>query len=374
MDRLLRALKSASESPTVLLGQYPATVPAGILSQMTGLDFALTSDAEHHMAQFCAALEAGETPSVPGLAAQTSGQFGVAPPESASADLDTLPLPYRPWLENGTAHYRSTFGEPMDVLLTARGCPCQCSFCGRGKAEVSFRSIGLVLEEYELLVRAGLRFISIADGALTQDRDRCCEFLEGVLSRGLKVRMLVRSTVDKVDRELLRLMKRAGVVQIQYGMESGSEEVLASLAKPASVEMNTEACRLTQEAGIQTDTSWIVGSLPETPDSVRTTADLVERLRPTSATFFALLPLPGTPLEAQARELGWLRGGWSVTDTPAWVQLPWLTDRDHLLEIVSGLNRRFKYNWKWAMRYGLANWRRLRYSVVRTGLHRLRSG
>jgi len=52
-----------------------------------------------------------------------------------------------------------------------------------------------------------------------------------MLKEGLDFRWVAWSRLDGVDRELLRLMKKAGCVYLKFGVESGTERGLDLVGK-----------------------------------------------------------------------------------------------------------------------------------------------
>jgi len=78
-----------------------------------------------------------------------------------------------------------------------------------------------VLAEIAQIYSHGTKGLIIVDDNFTSNRNRCVAILEGILEKGWNLAVKCRGRVNKIDPELLKLMKRAGVRSINFGIESG---------------------------------------------------------------------------------------------------------------------------------------------------------
>jgi radical SAM superfamily enzyme YgiQ (UPF0313 family) len=67
-------------------------------------------------------------------------------------------------------------------------------------------------------------------------------------------------------------------VEIWYGVESGSEEVLKTMRKGTTVEQVIRALRMTKEQGIYSTCFWIVGHPGSSPQEEEISSDLMCKL------------------------------------------------------------------------------------------------
>jgi len=110
-----------------------------------------------------------------------------------------------------------------------------------------------------------------------------------------------------VDEETLRLMKKAGLWMMSFGLESGSDRILAASGKGIKVEQSRSAVELAHRLGIRTAGHFIFGLPGETEDTMAETLALALALPLDFAQFYTAAPFPGTPLYDEARRQGWLR-------------------------------------------------------------------
>ena len=60
---------------------------------------------------------------------------------------------------------------------------------------------------------------------------RMRDYSEEILRRNLEIKFNIRARVDTVDREVVRLLKRAGLRSIHMGVEAGTDRVLKIMNK-----------------------------------------------------------------------------------------------------------------------------------------------
>ena len=67
------------------------------------------------------------------------------------------------------------------------------------------------------------------------------------------------SRVDAIDYELAKKMKAAGCRMVNFGIESGSQEILKILGKRISLDKAVEAVAACRKARLRTQCTFIVG-------------------------------------------------------------------------------------------------------------------
>lgn len=185
------------------------------------------------------------------------------------------------------------------TMVTSRGCPGGCTFCTVPAfygTKYDAMSAERVFREVRYLRKRGYREIFFRDENFTTSRDRVAEICDLFIREKAGVEFIVSSRVDSVDAELLNLLKRAGCRYIRYGVESGSDALLARVGKGTSREVITGTFRLTADAGIKTHAHLIAGLPGEGEEDVASTIDLVRTIRPDTITIGLFTPLPGAKL------------------------------------------------------------------------------
>ncbi|NLB74998.1 MAG: radical SAM protein, partial [Crenarchaeota archaeon] len=197
---------------------------------------------------------------------------------------------------------------------TSRGCVQWCDFCstvrmfGRG---YRVRSAKRVVDEMEMLHnKYGQSQFTFYDDAFTINRKHTITLCQDILDRKLKVEWDCETRVDAVDKELLEIMYKAGCITVWFGVESGSEKILAKMNKKINREQVKEAFKTAQNAGLMTIASAVIGFPGETEETAWETINFINSLNPNDIGCYIATPYPGTPMYDEVIKNGWLR----VTD------------------------------------------------------------
>jgi radical SAM superfamily enzyme YgiQ (UPF0313 family) len=205
------------------------------------------------------------------------------------------------------------------LVYTSRGCPFACGYyCpypyGFG-SKIRFRSPELVGQELELLNKKyGVDGVLFRDQVFTVKRKHTEAVCKQIIDRGLDIQWVCETKYDRVDPELLDLMKQAGCVAIHYGLESGDEELFWSVGKPGGKESPAEAMQrftnsinATKAAGISAYAHTIVGLPGETRKTIRATNERLKSLNIDGFSAGVITPYPGTRLYEEATANNWIR-------------------------------------------------------------------
>ena len=253
------------------------------------------------------------------------GQILRGPPRGLLPDLDALPFPafdlvdFNLWkgsIRTGEVHLKR-----VGNLLTSRGCPYNCVFCG--SKSMWQRKIRAYSSRYcldlmeELIERYQLDGFCFLDDELVADKKRILEFCGEIRRRGLqkKIKWEAHSTVTSAGEEVFRAMREAGCLNIRIGLESGSDKILKFLKKgQATVEKNYRAVTLAKKAGLRVFGSFIIGSPDETVEDIVETIHFIKDSGLTSCAVFIAVPYPGTGLYDICRQKGYLKPGINYKD------------------------------------------------------------
>ncbi|MCX5666922.1 MAG: radical SAM protein [Candidatus Omnitrophica bacterium] len=329
---LIRRVKAVYPKAAIVLGGIHASaLPEEVLSEFKEADYILRGEADESIVRLCGALESGAPFSgVRCLYYRRGGEVVGNEPASPISDLDRLPHPSRELIDSLYKEKRYYMvlvkPRPIDVIITSRGCPFRCRFCCNIAGVYRARSPESVLEEIAAIYSRGIKSLDIADANFTFDRERALRIFELIKKEGFKISFRIKSRADSIDEELVRKARQAGVYLISLGMESGSREILDRMAKDVTLEKNAAACETVMRAGIKLNTGWIIGFPGETRETVRQMADMIVKIRPTTANINVLCPYPGTAVYEEAKRDGSLVGDWSIKNSSIpWIRLPWTT-------------------------------------------------
>jgi tetratricopeptide (TPR) repeat protein len=106
------------------------------------------------------------------------------------------------------------------------------------------------------------------------------------------------SRADCVNESVLYWMRKAGCIQISYGVESGSPRMRAVLGKPLKTDHIKTAFSLTHRFGILARAYFIYGAPGETWETIQETVALLKEIKPLVVISYILEIYPGTQLYA----------------------------------------------------------------------------
>jgi radical SAM superfamily enzyme YgiQ (UPF0313 family) len=224
-------------------------------------------------------------------------------------NLDLLPFPARDLLKNDR-YKMPIYNRPYTLVITARGCPNNCSFCTANLyygTKIRMRSPENVLAEVEEILKIHkIRDITFWADTFTFDRNYVLKICQGIKDRGLKFRWMCNARVDKVDLELLKQMKTTGCQIISYGVESGVQKILNHIGKNITLTKIRQAFAWTREAGIESAAHIIFGLPGETEETIKRTIKFVKEISPDYIQFYSAIPFPGTRFYDEAAKKGWI--------------------------------------------------------------------
>jgi len=196
--------------------------------------------------------------------------------------------------------YDSIIGiAPVSTMISTRGCPYRCNFCFKQPSDKKFRfrKPDKIVDEMEYLAdRYKVKEVMFYDDVLTLRREHVVGICENILSRDLKINWETPTRIEHVDKDLLKLMKRAGCIRLRYGVESGDQRILDIMNKKIDIQLAKKVFKLTKSIGIETFAYFMIGYIYETEKTITKTIDFAIELDPDLVMFTVVTPLPQTPL------------------------------------------------------------------------------
>ena len=286
---IARIAKELNPEVKIILGGIGATfLWEHLLTHFKEIDFIVLGEGEIPLGSLIRHLEKkgpSQPEEVEGIAFRKGGRPFQTRPSEPIRDLDLLPDPAKYF----------TFQH----VVSSRGCAWDCAFCGSPKfwgRRIRFHSPDYFVTQLERLYRKGIDFFYVSDDTFTVDKERLIAICRGIIERQLALSWNAISRVDRVDEEILYWMRRAGCLQISYGVESGSERIRLALNKTIRIEDVRRAFSLTRRYGLLPRAYFIYGAPGETEETIGETLDLIREIKPLGAIFYLLDLFPGTAL------------------------------------------------------------------------------
>lgn len=290
------------EIAVVMGGAHPTVLPFDVLSQ-DAVDFVVVGHGERAMVELASALE-GEGPGFTDIAG-----LGFKTPEmrvNERGELthpDDMPLPARGLFPI------EFYQEPYNVLTASGSCPYRCPFCSASalwEGRRNARSPRSVVEELRTLQHDyGADYVFFSDDIFTLDKKWVYELLEEMKTLDSPVMWGCATRADLVDPGLLHAMAAGGCRGIQYGVESGSQQILDTV-KHIKKERVLAAVNAAAAEGMEIACSFMVPLPDDTLETIAETGDFMREIAEAHAKVLLnyTCPLPGTYFREHAEELG----------------------------------------------------------------------
>lgn len=221
-------------------------------------------------------------------------------PRAAISDLDAQPLPDREAidLQIYIDTWRQHHGVGSLSLITARGCPFECTWCSHGVFGYGHRrrSPQATADEVEAIVeRFSPDMLWYADDVFTIHHRWIFEFAEELDRRGLRVPFETISREDRLNEEVVGALARMGCQKLWIGGESGSQRVLDAMKRKTDVGRLRSMIRLLQKHGIEAGTFVMLGYEGETAEDIEETVAHLRASLPDEFLTTEAYPIKGTP-------------------------------------------------------------------------------
>ncbi|KPK36913.1 MAG: hypothetical protein AMK70_00545 [Nitrospira bacterium SG8_35_1] len=283
---------------TVVGGAHAISIPVETMEEFPQFDILATGEGEYTLLDIVNAIKAREPfDDIKGILFRSDGEIKSTPPREWITDLDSLPFP---------AWHKYHRVAPFYYVLSSRGCPNNCAFCKTilGKKQRK-RSPENVVDEIQWLHdRFNVKKFIFQDETFTMDSKRTEQLLNLIIERELHREMewVAQTRVDRVDENIFMQLKRAGCNLIEFGVESGNQEILNSVNKRITLKQVEDAVRLAKQAGLRVGCSFILGHPFETKETAEDTVNFLVKLNPDNISIGIMVPIPGTKIYDMARK------------------------------------------------------------------------
>jgi radical SAM superfamily enzyme YgiQ (UPF0313 family) len=288
----------------VMGGPHVAALPKVTLQAVTGLDGVIIGEGEEPLRILADQYEATgmvDFSSIPSACFIVDGEFKRSTQMKLIEDLDSIPLPARDLVDMSWYSLQPHFerGQKSATILSSRGCPSKCTFCGNlihGR-RFRFNSPNYFVTELQMLRdKYGIRHFHIVDDCFSADPERVSEICQLILDRKLTdITWFIFGRADSLqDEKLIIKMRRAGCVYVLLGVESGSEHVLEKMRKETPLDTVRTCCKLLRKNRIAYFNSFIIGNVGETEDDVMKSIAFAKELKSVMEGFNIMTPFPGT--------------------------------------------------------------------------------
>lgn len=283
MDKIIEKCKSRNPNSIIVVGgAHPSAVPDS--PNFSNVDYVVVGEGEYPMYILIKNLLNGKS---------MLNKIIISPHKPESTFL----FPSFE-LVDVNAYRRTIDGRKSLPLLTSRGCPFECSFCGLNKFHELNKTVRFASPEniYSQVMRIMAEFsieaINFQDDIFTLDHKRLFRMLDLLKCLGIKFRCHGRAGGD--TEEVYDRLADSGCSMMAWGIESGSQYILDRMNKKAKVEDNLNVITWAKKYGITARAFFIIGFPGETKESLEETKRFIERSEPDQVFVSSFVPYPGT--------------------------------------------------------------------------------
>jgi len=291
----------AAGIPVVMGGFHPTFLPDEALDHA---DYVVRGEGEETIVELCDALESGrDLATVRGIAYRDGDTVRINERRPLVEDIDSLPWPaydlfpievYRllrmPHITN------REFAMP---LLSGRGCTFTCNFCYRMDQGFRPRSAEAIVEEIRFLKSEyRISYIAFSDELLMSSKRRTEEICRAFLKARLDIKVALLAARIRVADRILGLMREAGCVFINYGIEAFDDRILRNMNKALTTKQIVRGIENTLAAGISPGLNIIFGNIGENRETLQKGVAFLLKYDDGAQmrTIRPVTPYPGSPL------------------------------------------------------------------------------
>jgi len=285
--KIAERVKTENPNIIVVFGSHHSTFNAErILKKYPFVDVVVRGEGEYTSLEIAQCLEKQrDLDKVEGVTFRKNGRIVSNPDRPLNNDVDALPFPDRNLPE--IQYVSAIFGAKINsrkftTILSSRGCPFNCSFCGIRKFTRRVwrpRSVENVMAELEYLQSEGYEQFLFADDNFTLDAKRVSKLCRSIKKAGMDIEWFCDSRVDHVSYDMFREMVNGGCKCLFFGIESGNQRILDYYKKGITPEQSEKAVRKARKAGTDIIVgSFIVGAPDETQSEIVNTLQFANKL------------------------------------------------------------------------------------------------
>ena len=225
----------------------------------------------------------------------------INPPREKLKDIDAFPIPDRMGIDmvKYIDAWKNFHGQSTLSVSTQRGCPYTCKWCSTAVYGQSYRrrKPALVVEELNMLMQQyNPDSFWFVDDVFTISHKWLEEFKNELKNANLKIQFECITRADRLNEEVIGILKEAGCFRVWIGAESGAQEVIDAMDRRVDVLKVREMIKLSRKNGIQAGTFIMLGYPGETRKNIEETIEHLKDSMPDYFTITVAYPIKGTGL------------------------------------------------------------------------------
>ncbi len=313
--KISEAINSCYNRPVYLLGGHGPSPEPEFFLKKTQADVIIRGEGEVTIVELLEALaNERDLSTVDGISFLKDNKLISTKERELIKDIDTIPFPAwdlfpidyysllrMPHIENS---------ERCMPVLSARGCPFKCNFCYRMDKGIRLRSPENIVVEIKILKeKYNISYIVFSDELLMSSVNRTKELCKVFIKENLNIKWSCNGRLNFAKKDVLKIMKKAGCVFINYGIECMDNDILRIMKKVLNVKQIKEGIENTLKSGISPGFNIIFGNINENKKTLKKGVEFLLKYDDHAQlrTIRPVTPYPGSPLYYYAIEKGLLK-------------------------------------------------------------------
>lgn len=229
--------------------------------------------------------------------------------------VDDLPMPNREAidLELYLNAWKKNHGKRTLNISTQRGCPYTCQWCSTAVYGQSYRRRDpiKVVDEVECLIeKYKAEALWFVDDVFTVSHKWIKAFTDEMKRRNVQIEYECITRAERLNEEVLQMLKETGCFRIWIGAESGSQRIIDLMKRQVDINKVREMMNMTTNMGMESGTFIMIGYPTETIEDIKLTIDYLKAANPDQFTITVAYPIKGTGLYQQIEK--------HITRHPEW--------------------------------------------------------
>lgn len=235
---LAEAIKDTDPEITIIFGGPSATFSDRlIMEDCDAIDVCFRGESEFALHEFLSRTANEDSGIIKGISYRKNEQLvrnedrPLAFYEPRGAQLDIFPSPYSSGIIDDS-------WPDLFPVQTVRGCRFNCTYCnfpGISGHRLRYYSVERVMEDFRiikhLVEKTGERLVTVFDDSFCGNAKRAKQVCEALIKEGIRLPLSADIRVENVDRDLFKMMREIGFVQLNIGLESANPRIIRNVNK-----------------------------------------------------------------------------------------------------------------------------------------------
>lgn len=233
--RTAEIIKSTNPSAQIVVGGQNVGPEHTLFTESPYIDHCLKGEGDHAFRKFVMAhLGGSDVSNVPGIYDRSRDLWNE--PEKVTV------FNFMPLAESLPPEKYKIAGKAAIMISSSRGCPMGCRFCSVSRTfgqKLRLKPIEIVLEEFRIAYKRGIRAFDIEDDNFTFEKAHCRDLLKNISNEfagNIKLYAMNGLSAEHLDEEIIDLLYDSGMRLLNLSIATSSDEQLKTLHRKTNIE------------------------------------------------------------------------------------------------------------------------------------------